>query len=39
MGAIKPWHLAILSLCCLLPITAAVAGTVWAVVRRRNKNP
>jgi cbb3-type cytochrome oxidase subunit 3 len=37
MGAIKPWHLAVLSLCCLLPITGAVAGTVWAFWRKRSQ--
>jgi len=37
MGALKPWHLAVLSLVCLLPTVAVVAGAVWAVVRRRNR--
>jgi hypothetical protein len=37
MGALKPWHLAILSVCCLVPLAAVVAGAVWAVLRRRNR--
>jgi hypothetical protein len=34
MGALKPWHLAVLVLC-MLPLLAAVAGgIVWRVVKR-----
>jgi hypothetical protein len=32
MGALKPWHLAIL--CCLVVSAALVAGLVWFVVTR-----
>lgn len=37
MGAIKPWHLFVLALCCLLPTAAAVAGGVWAARRSRRR--
>jgi len=37
MGAIRPWHLAILGLCCLLPFTAAAAGAVYAFLRKRGR--
>ncbi len=37
MGAIKPWHLLLLSLCCLLPAVTAAFGGVWAVRRSRNR--
>jgi hypothetical protein len=36
MGAIRPWHLFLLLLCCLLPTTAAVTGAVWAIRRSRS---
>ncbi|NJC12643.1 hypothetical protein F4558_002469 [Micromonospora profundi] len=35
MGAIKPWHLVLLSLCCLVPTAVAIVGGVWALRRRR----
>ncbi|MBB5110414.1 hypothetical protein FHU28_000253 [Micromonospora echinospora] len=35
MGAIKPWHLSVLAICCLVPLVAAVAAGVWA--RRRSR--
>jgi hypothetical protein len=35
MGALKPWHLLVAVLCCLLPFAAAVGGTVWLVLRRQ----
>jgi hypothetical protein len=37
MGALKPWHLLILSLCCLLPVVAAAIGGVWAVSKKRGQ--
>jgi hypothetical protein len=35
MGAVKPWNLMLLMLCCLLPITAATAAGIWAARRKR----
>jgi len=35
MGAIKPWHLFVLTLCCLLPLIAAVVAVVWTRRSRR----
>jgi len=34
MGALRPWHLLILSLCCL-GSTAVIAGVAVLLVRRR----
>jgi hypothetical protein len=34
MGAIRPWHLVVLSFCCL-GSTAIIAGVVLLLVRRR----
>jgi hypothetical protein len=36
MGAIRPWHLFLLSLCCLIPVIAAGAG-LWTVRRSRRR--
>ncbi|MGI5216143.1 hypothetical protein [Plantactinospora sp. CA-290183] len=35
MGAIKPWHVLVLSLCCLLSFTVVAAGVLWAVLSKR----
>ncbi|RKR92575.1 hypothetical protein BDK92_7017 [Micromonospora pisi] len=36
MGAIKPWHVVVLSVVCLLPLfVATLAGVWWAMSRRR----
>jgi hypothetical protein len=35
MGAVKPWHLILLSLCCMVTLGAAIAGGVWAARSRR----
>jgi hypothetical protein len=38
MGAIKPWHLAVLSIVCLVPLfVATLAGVLWAMSRRRGR--
>lgn len=38
MGELKPWHLAVVVVCCLLPFAVAVAGTIiWAIGRRQPK--
>jgi hypothetical protein len=36
MGALQPWHLAVLGLCALIPVAIA-AGVTWAVVRSRRR--
>jgi hypothetical protein len=38
MGAVKPWHLILLSLCCMVTLTVAVAGGIWAARRSRSKD-
>ncbi|WP_203904117.1 hypothetical protein [Virgisporangium aliadipatigenens] len=40
MGALRPWHLILCTLCCLLPLAiAAVAGGVaWKVRQDRARN-
>lgn len=36
MGAIRPWHVLLLSIVCLLPLFAAtLGGLLWAMSRRR----
>jgi hypothetical protein len=37
MGALKPWHVMVLAICCLLPTAVAIMGGVWAVRRSRNR--
>ena len=35
VGAIKPWQLFILSLCCLVPLAAAAVAGFWVARRDR----
>jgi hypothetical protein len=37
MGALKPWHMVVLTVLCLLPLAAAIAG-IW-VARRSKRRP